>query len=347
MEHGVVKVVSPIDDTPAAKAGLQTNDLITHLDGEQIVGLTLEQAVEKMRGPVNTPITLTIVRKGKDDPFDIKIVRDVIRINAVKARAEGDVIYVKVSTFNEQTHANLVKAGRRPEEDDGKNLKGYVHRSARQPGRPARPGDRRVRRLPRQGRDRAHQGPRPGGDAARQRPSRRHRRRQAGDRADQRRLGLGLRDRRRRPAGPQARHHHRHALVRQGLGADHHPAGGAQRRHPPDHGALLHAFGPLDPGQGHRPGRHGRAGAAAGAADRKVDQSDAERGELRGHLKGERKDGKEELRLVQLRAQGAGEGHAAAVRAEDAARRAAAAHAEGRSAEADPARAAAGPRPQK
>ena len=105
----MVKVVSPIDDTPAAKAGLQTNDLITHLDGEQIVGLTLEQAVEKMRGPVNTPITLTIVRKGKDDPFDVKIVRDVIRINAVKARAEGDVIYVKISTFNEQTHANLVK----------------------------------------------------------------------------------------------------------------------------------------------------------------------------------------------------------------------------------------------
>ena len=88
MENGVVKVVSPIDDTPAAKAGLQTNDLITHLDGEQIVGLTLEQAVEKMRGPVNTPITLTIVRKGRDDPFDVKIVRDVIRINAVKARLE-------------------------------------------------------------------------------------------------------------------------------------------------------------------------------------------------------------------------------------------------------------------
>ena len=109
MENGVVKVVSPIDDTPAAKAGLQTNDLITHLDNEQIVGLTLEQAVEKMRGPVNTPITLTIVRKGKDEPFDVKIVRDVIRINAVKARAEGDIIYVKISTFNEQTHANLVK----------------------------------------------------------------------------------------------------------------------------------------------------------------------------------------------------------------------------------------------
>ncbi|MEA2978022.1 MAG: carboxyl-terminal processing protease, partial [Alphaproteobacteria bacterium] len=84
MENGIVKVVSPIDDTPAAKAGIQANDLITQLDNEQISGLTLEQAVEKMRGPVNTPITLTIVRKGKDDPFDVKIVRDIIRINAVK-----------------------------------------------------------------------------------------------------------------------------------------------------------------------------------------------------------------------------------------------------------------------
>jgi carboxyl-terminal processing protease len=122
---GVVKVVSPIDDTPAAKAGLQTNDLITHLDGEQIVGLTLEQAVDKMRGPVNTPITLTIVRKGKDDPFDVKIVRDVIRINAVKSRAEGDVIYVKISTFNEQTHANLAKQVDALKKTV-KNLKGYV-----------------------------------------------------------------------------------------------------------------------------------------------------------------------------------------------------------------------------
>src|SRR5688572_14016551 len=125
MENGVVKVVSPIDDTPAAKAGLQTNDLITHLDNEQIVGLTLEQAVDKMRGPVNTPITLTIVRKGRDDPFDVKIVRDVIRINAIKARAEGDIIYVKVSTFNEQTHANLVKSVDRLKKSI-KNVKGYV-----------------------------------------------------------------------------------------------------------------------------------------------------------------------------------------------------------------------------
>lgn len=109
MEQGVIKVVSPIDDTPASKAGLLANDLITHLDGEQIQGLTLEQAVERMRGKVDTPIVLTIVRKGREEPFDMRIVRDVIRIQAVRARLEGDVLYVKVSTFNEQTHTNLVK----------------------------------------------------------------------------------------------------------------------------------------------------------------------------------------------------------------------------------------------
>src|SRR5688572_2329230 len=134
MENGAVKVVSPIDDTPAAKAGLQANDLITHLDGEQIMGLTLEQAVEKMRGPVNTPITLGILRKGRDEPFDVKIVRDVIRINAIKARAEGDVAYIKVSTFNEQTHSNLVKAVDGLKKSIGKNLKGYVIDLRNNPG---------------------------------------------------------------------------------------------------------------------------------------------------------------------------------------------------------------------
>jgi len=134
MENGIVKVVSPIDDTPAAKAGVQANDLITHLDGEQIVGLTLEQAVEKMRGPVNTPITLTIVRKGVDDPIDIKITRDIIRINAVKSRLEGDIIYAKVSTFNEQTHTNLVKQIDALKKKLGKPAKGYIIDLRNNPG---------------------------------------------------------------------------------------------------------------------------------------------------------------------------------------------------------------------
>jgi carboxyl-terminal processing protease len=134
MENGVVKVVSPIDDTPAAKAGLQANDLITHLDNEQIVGLTLEQAVEKMRGPVNTPISLTIVRKGVEEPFDVKVVRDIIRINAVKAHDEGDVAYIKVTTFNEQTHTNLIKAIDEAKKSIGKDLKGYIIDLRNNPG---------------------------------------------------------------------------------------------------------------------------------------------------------------------------------------------------------------------
>lgn len=135
-DNGVVKVVAPIDDTPAAKAGVLANDLITHLDNEQIVGLTLEQAVEKMRGPVNTPIILTVVRKGRDDPFEIKIVRDVIRIQAVKSRLEldGEVIYTKVSTFNEQTHTNLVKQVDALKKQTTKKIKGFIVDLRNNPG---------------------------------------------------------------------------------------------------------------------------------------------------------------------------------------------------------------------
>jgi carboxyl-terminal processing protease len=134
MENGVVKVVSSIDDTPASKAGLLANDLITHIDNEEIVGLTLEQAVEKMHGAVNTPITLTISRKGLDKAFDVRLVRDIIRINAVKAHDEGDVAYIKIASFNEQTHANLVKAIESAKNSIGPNLKGYVIDLRNNPG---------------------------------------------------------------------------------------------------------------------------------------------------------------------------------------------------------------------
>ncbi|HWV82397.1 MAG TPA: S41 family peptidase [Hyphomicrobiaceae bacterium] len=134
MENNVVKVVAPIDDTPAARAGVMANDLITHLDGEQIVGLTLEQAVEKMRGKVGTAITLTIQRKGNDEPIDLKIVRDRIRINAVRARAEKDVAYIRITTFNEQTHANLVSSIERLKKEIGPSLKGYIIDLRNNPG---------------------------------------------------------------------------------------------------------------------------------------------------------------------------------------------------------------------
>ncbi|ABD85741.1 S41 family peptidase [Rhodopseudomonas palustris] len=108
MEDGLIKVVSPIDDTPASKAGIMANDIITNLDDEAVQGLTLNQAVEKMRGPVNTKIRLKIVRKGQDNPIDVTLVRDNIRVRSVRARVEGDDIgYIRITTFNEQTTEGL------------------------------------------------------------------------------------------------------------------------------------------------------------------------------------------------------------------------------------------------
>ena len=134
MENGVVKVVSPIEDTPAAKAGIMSGDFITALDKEQIRGLTLQEAVEKMRGPVNGPITLTIVRKGVDDPFDVKMVRDVIHIKPVKSNAEDDVGYIHITSFNEQTTADLQKAVADLKKEIGPKLKGYVIDLRNNPG---------------------------------------------------------------------------------------------------------------------------------------------------------------------------------------------------------------------
>src|SRR5579863_6843920 len=103
MVNGLVKVVSPIDDTPAAHAGLKPGDLITHLDGAAVQGMTLPEAVEKMRGPINSDITLTIRRKGRD-PFDVKLTRANIKIQAVNSHLEGkDIGYIRITSFNEQT----------------------------------------------------------------------------------------------------------------------------------------------------------------------------------------------------------------------------------------------------
>ena len=111
MEDGLIKVVTPIDDTPAAKAGVQANDLITKLDEDQVQGLTLNQAVEKMRGPVNTKIKLTIMRKGQDKPLELTLTRDVIRVRAVRSEVKGeDVGYIRMTQFNEQTTDGLKKA---------------------------------------------------------------------------------------------------------------------------------------------------------------------------------------------------------------------------------------------
>ena len=108
MEDGLVKVVAPIDDTPAAKAGVMANDIITKVDNEQVQGLTIDQAVEKMRGPVNTKIKLTIVRKGEDKPIEVSIVRDLIRVKSVRSHSKGDDVgYIRITQFNEQTADRL------------------------------------------------------------------------------------------------------------------------------------------------------------------------------------------------------------------------------------------------
>lgn len=134
MENGLVKVVSPIDDTPASRAGLLSGDLISHLDGERIMGLTLQQAVGKMRGLVNTPIVLTIVRKGAEAPFDVRIVRDVVKIRAVRWRQEQDVGYVRITKFNQQTQENLTRAIKDLKGKIGDKLKGYVIDLRNNPG---------------------------------------------------------------------------------------------------------------------------------------------------------------------------------------------------------------------
>ncbi len=110
MEDGLIKVVSPIDNTPAARAGILANDLIISLDGEDVDGMTLNDAVEKMRGPVNTPIVLTIKRDNVDKPFDVKLVREEITVDSVRSHREGDIGYIRISSFNEQTFDGLKTA---------------------------------------------------------------------------------------------------------------------------------------------------------------------------------------------------------------------------------------------
>jgi carboxyl-terminal processing protease len=136
MEDGLIKVVSPIDETPAAKAGILANDIITKLDDEQVQGLTLNQAVEKMRGPVNTKINLTIMRKGQDKPIEVSIMRDIIRVRSVRSHIEGeDVGYIKLTQFNEQTTEGMKKAiaDIKAKVADNK-LKGYILDLRNNPG---------------------------------------------------------------------------------------------------------------------------------------------------------------------------------------------------------------------
>jgi len=106
-EEGFIKVVSPIDDTPADAAGIEAGDFITHVDGESVLGLTLDEAVDRMRGPVGSEIVITVVREGEPEPFDVSIIRDTIKLTAARARTEGKTVVLRVTTFNDNTYDNM------------------------------------------------------------------------------------------------------------------------------------------------------------------------------------------------------------------------------------------------
>ncbi len=135
MENGVIKVVSPIDDTPAARAGIQSGDLIVEIDGKPVTGMTLNEAVDKMRGKVGSEILLTVVRQGAKAPLKIKLVRDIIQIQSVKSHVEnGTIGYIRITTFNAQTSPGLKKAFEDIKKNAGDKLIGYVLDLRNNPG---------------------------------------------------------------------------------------------------------------------------------------------------------------------------------------------------------------------
>jgi carboxyl-terminal processing protease len=133
-ESGLVKVVSPIDDTPAARAGIEAGDLVSKLDGENVKGLTLSEAVEKMRGPVGAEIVLTIIRDGVAEPFDVTLVRDKIQIQSVRSRIENNIGYIRITSFSGQTQSGLEKAIESIQDETGDALLGYVLDLRNNPG---------------------------------------------------------------------------------------------------------------------------------------------------------------------------------------------------------------------
>ena len=267
MENGLVKVVAPMDDTPAAKAGILSGDLITQIDDDAVQGLTLEQAVNKMKGPVDTQTRLKIQRKGADKPIDVTVKREIIRVRPVTFHTEGgDIGYIRITSFNEQTTDGLHKAiadiSKQIPQD---KLAGYVVDLRNNPGGLLDQAVSVSSTFMARGEVVSTRGRTPeetqrftarGGDLTKGKPL---------VRPDQRRLGLGFRDRGRRVARSQARDADRHPLVRQGLGADHHSARQRQRCAGADDGAVLHAVRPFDPGAGRQARYRGAAGCAGRA----------------------------------------------------------------------------------
>jgi C-terminal peptidase prc len=278
MEDGFVKVVSPIEDTPAYKAGLKTGDLIIKLDETPVKGMTLNDAVKRMRGKVGTDITLTLMRKGEAKPLTMTITRAVIKIKSVKHKlVEPDYGYVRITQFQEHSGENLVAALNDLEDKNGGTIKGLVLDLRNDPGgllntavgvsgaflKPnelvvytdGRTEDAKMRLT----NAREHY-LRPGeSDYLKKLPA--WARNGAYGRSGQRRLRVSLGNRCRRLAGPQARTGSRHPIIRQGFGADH-PAAEQRHGNQAHHGALLHTRRTQHPGQGNhaRSGDRGRHG---------------------------------------------------------------------------------------
>ncbi len=274
MEDGYVKVISPIEDSPAYRAGIKAGDLITRLDTTPVKGMTLDEAVKRMRGEPNTKITLTIARKDEDKPLGRH--HHAPGNPGPERQGEDGRARLRLAA---RVAVPGTDRGRHGQEDSARctpqdpNIKGLVLDLRNDPGGVLPGAIGVVRRLPAEGcGDRLDQRPagRFEGDLLRRREyyASRSARRSAGETAGggqesadggagQYRFGLGLGNRRRRAAGLQARHRDGHADLRQGLGADDAPA---VRRHrgQADHRALLHAERPLDPGQRHRAGPDGR-----------------------------------------------------------------------------------------
>jgi carboxyl-terminal processing protease len=134
MENGLVKVVSPIDDTPAFRAGIQPGDLISHINGKQVLGMSLSDAVDLMRGPIDSKITITVLRESEAAPFDVTLIRALVKIRSVRSHAEGDIGYVRITSFNEQTEPGLEQAISELREEIGEGMKGLVLDLRNNPG---------------------------------------------------------------------------------------------------------------------------------------------------------------------------------------------------------------------
>ena len=133
MEEGLVKVVSPIDDTPAFRAGIQAGDFIIEINGESVIGMSLGDAVDRMRGKINTEIVITVLR-GKEDPFEVTIIRDRIKIQSVRSRKEVNAAYLRITSFNEKTQSGLLKEMKKLKEELGNNISGIVLDLRNNPG---------------------------------------------------------------------------------------------------------------------------------------------------------------------------------------------------------------------